>query len=84
MNFSETTSNKLISIQYELEIYVKHDSITERGKGNVVRFPININSQDQHKLFLQQKWLQLKHHLDRIQWKPQVVAKTIYCSQNLD
>ena len=43
-SFSETTSNKIFSIQYELEFYVKHDSVTERGKGNLVRFPIIINS----------------------------------------
>ena len=83
-SFSETTSNKFISIQYELEIYVKHDSITERGKGNVARFPIYINSQGQHDLCLQQQWLQLKHHLGKIHWNPQVVARKIYCSQNLN
>ena len=59
--FSETTSNKFFSIQYELEIYVKHDSITERGLGRVVRFPININFQSQHELFSQLQSLQLEH-----------------------
>ena len=43
-SFSPTTFNALFSIEYELEIFIKHKSKTEQGKGRVVRFPIIIDS----------------------------------------
>ena len=44
--FSETVHNQMFKVEYHLEVYVKHQSKLEFGKGNAVDFPIIIRNQN--------------------------------------
>ena len=44
--FSESVHNQMFKIEYHLEVYVKHQSKLEFGKGNAVDFPIIIRNQN--------------------------------------
>ena len=42
--FTDSVSNSLFNVEYELHIFVKHQSKMEFGMGNSVIFPIEIKS----------------------------------------
>ena len=52
---SVSTANKLFRIQYQLEVYVKHQSKLEFGQGNFVTFDIIVRGQGEPVEFLKQK-----------------------------
>ena len=56
--FSETVHNQMFKVEYHLEVYVKHQSKLEFGKGNAVDFPILIRNQSQPIPFLQDRMQQ--------------------------
>jgi hypothetical protein len=41
---SVTSARSIFSIKYKLDVYIKHQSKTELGKGNCVSFPICIRT----------------------------------------
>jgi len=43
--FSESVSNEIFSIEYSLEVYIKHKSKLELGVGNCVTFPITVRGE---------------------------------------
>lgn len=42
--FSATQSRGIFIIKYRLDLFIKHESITEFGQGNLISFPILIRS----------------------------------------
>ena len=45
--FSDSVDNSLFKIEYELDVFVKHQSKMEFGMGSKVTFPIEIKSAEQ-------------------------------------
>ena len=41
-SFSTSVQGKLISVDYELRCYVKHDAWNEFGEGNCIKLPVRI------------------------------------------
>ena len=44
---SDSADNSLFKIEYELDVFVKHQSKMEFGMGSKVNFPIEIKSSEQ-------------------------------------
>jgi len=45
--FSDSVKNSLFTVEYELHVFIKHQSKLEFGMGNSVIFPIEIKSESQ-------------------------------------
>mmetsp|Transcript_28757 Transcript_28757/g.38344 ORF Transcript_28757/g.38344 Transcript_28757/m.38344 type:complete len:110 (+) Transcript_28757:1119-1448(+) len=52
---SVSANNKLFKIEYQLEVYVKHQSKLEFGQGNFVTFDIVVRGQGEPVDFLQER-----------------------------
>ena len=46
--FTDSAENQLFSVQYTLQVFVKHQSKLEFGMGNFAEFPIKIQSKKQN------------------------------------
>ena len=53
--FSDSADNSLFKIEYELDVFIKHQSKMEFGMGSKVTFPIEIKSSEQDLPWIEEK-----------------------------
>lgn len=77
--FTDSADNTLFTIEYTLQVFVKHQSKLEFGMGNSVEFPIDIKSKSQNIPSVASKEQNWYTAQEITEWAPQVSYPQVHC-----